>query len=1079
MRFFMDVIEKAGGDKPPAGFSPTPSSKKGGYRKRSGSGYVYWYPDGKGVRAHDLGDEEMAGMRKRGMMEENPPGKGEQKPDKAEARKKAVAAVQGAEPGATVQAPDGQTYKKQKDGSWASGKVRVSEEALVSMYGKPGAKEMGRAFLEGALPGEDPHWRAKFHDERSPKRKAADDAKAKAKEALDDHEAEVERLTAEAVAAVVKDAGPAKLSDSRLASIENAVKARLSELAGGDGEEPEPELESRKGKRQRKAPSAAPGEEPPKQKGAAARNLGKAALFALDFLKAKGPHKYTRRVPTGDPKRPWRYYYSESSLARDLTEGETVNLHGGHTVTVRKVDGNKVELEHSGFKSPITMTHEEWRRDMAHLYRERYVAWAEKRARQSANAVLRHVPKSMLAELKGDTDEERFADLKKRAPKVYAKLHKAFGRSGVKPHQAKGIIDEALRKRGWSPEARAALIGGPLTSDGAWAAKNYRQVADAATNLAAGEPVGVGHVGAARELMRPGKSGSFAEEFVQLAKEAEKEADKLTKAVASARAAGVDEKTLHVLAESLQNSALQKLTMLAQAFPGLKDKAVDKAQAALLEAQGIAPGPPRKDGAEGVFFVAGEGGKPVALKAQYRLVEAGDAVASHDPVSFAPREGYPEGLQERIYHRDKTEQNKVIRNAQRMEPAFVVNTNPDALNGPPVTDANGIVLGGNSRTMSIQRVYAEGGEKAKQLKQYMVDHAHEVGLRREDVEAMENPILTRVIDTEGHDENLLVRQMNESFMGAMDPRTMQVAMGRRLSDEALRSLADSMEDGQTLRAFLGSPTSTAFVGHMSKAGIIDERNENAYTREVGSGNNKRRELNEDGKTLVERILVGRLVGDPDVLSNLPPSLVGSVARAVPHMIQAEAHGEGFNLRDDFYHALHAYGELHAKGQIPRSKGKKLEAELASLKAASDLTRWVKADDKLSAEEKMEASLHPAFRDGSRANAIFDTLIKRSGPQQMASTFQEYARMASHNAENQGGLDLGGGGGKKDPLTVFRHSIEAATNKEARAEAQAAEEKRLAAERKERDAGQSDLLAASYRPTATFAKGLLAGLRRPS
>lgn len=36
--------------KPPAGFSPVPKSSKGGYRKRQGSGYVYWYPDGKGVR---------------------------------------------------------------------------------------------------------------------------------------------------------------------------------------------------------------------------------------------------------------------------------------------------------------------------------------------------------------------------------------------------------------------------------------------------------------------------------------------------------------------------------------------------------------------------------------------------------------------------------------------------------------------------------------------------------------------------------------------------------------------------------------------------------------------------------------------------------------------------------------------------------------------------------------------------------------------------------------------------------------------------------------------------------------------
>ncbi len=37
--------------RPPKGFTPIPNSKKGGYRMQSGTGYVYWYPDGKGTRS--------------------------------------------------------------------------------------------------------------------------------------------------------------------------------------------------------------------------------------------------------------------------------------------------------------------------------------------------------------------------------------------------------------------------------------------------------------------------------------------------------------------------------------------------------------------------------------------------------------------------------------------------------------------------------------------------------------------------------------------------------------------------------------------------------------------------------------------------------------------------------------------------------------------------------------------------------------------------------------------------------------------------------------------------------------------
>lgn len=43
-------IEK--GDKPPAGFTPIPGSKKGGYHKKTANGYQTWYPGGNGGSKH-------------------------------------------------------------------------------------------------------------------------------------------------------------------------------------------------------------------------------------------------------------------------------------------------------------------------------------------------------------------------------------------------------------------------------------------------------------------------------------------------------------------------------------------------------------------------------------------------------------------------------------------------------------------------------------------------------------------------------------------------------------------------------------------------------------------------------------------------------------------------------------------------------------------------------------------------------------------------------------------------------------------------------------------------------------------
>nr|CAB4128729.1 Zeta toxin domain containing protein [uncultured Caudovirales phage] len=70
---FADTLIKA--VKAPAGFSPIPGSKRGGFHMRRGKGWVYWYPDGNGIRnAAHKDDEEAAGKaqqqsggRKRGL----------------------------------------------------------------------------------------------------------------------------------------------------------------------------------------------------------------------------------------------------------------------------------------------------------------------------------------------------------------------------------------------------------------------------------------------------------------------------------------------------------------------------------------------------------------------------------------------------------------------------------------------------------------------------------------------------------------------------------------------------------------------------------------------------------------------------------------------------------------------------------------------------------------------------------------------------------------------------------------------------------------------------------------------------
>jgi hypothetical protein len=708
--------------------------------------------------------------------------------------------------------------------------------------------------------------------------------------------------------------------------------------------------------------------------------------YEEELLKAERSHKYIRRTPTGDTKRPWRYYYTESASARAAREGEDIRVKE-HTLKITKVeDDGTIHYEHSGEAKKVSA--DAWTSMMIDAHGEQYLRWAERRARTALDAVAKHVSSEQLRELQGETDRARLADLKTRVPEIYEKLRASFHRAGMSPHAAKRMLAFTLERRGWHEDARAHLIGSVFVPGGAEIAKSYREISRGAENLAGAREVAVPHVAAAIELQRPNEpDGDYLHEVAQLAKSAERELAKLTAAIARAKEHPGAEAAASVLAEAMAATAMAKLQLLQTAYPGLKDRALEPVREAFASVTAISPRTTSsREGAQTTVFVAGEGGQPKAIRAQYRLIEAGVAIPSHNPQSFRPNSAYPENIQERAYHRDPGEQDKVRRNAQRMNPEFVINTNPDAVNGPPMLTTEGFVLGGNSRTMSMQRIYTDHPEKAAQLKSYLEANAHQFGFKPTDVAALEHPMLVREVDVEDKSKEnlqLLVRQMNESFTQAMDPRTMQVAMGRRLTDKSLESLAHGMRDDETLSEFLSSPRAEGFVSQLFNNGIIDERNSNQY---ITKGT---RRLNSDGQTFVERILVGRIVESADVLSETRPSTVSSVARAIPFMVQAEAHGAGYAVRNELRTALDALADISHLADTGAIKMPDAKTSTRDFEAVLDNLRQLPG----------MGGDHPVLTD-ARAKAMLKVLIYHGGPKQMSAVFKTYAKLAEQNPEGQ-------------------------------------------------------------------------------
>jgi len=497
------------------------------------------------------------------------------------------------------------------------------------------------------------------------------------------------------------------------------------------------------------------------------------------------------------------------------------------------------------------------------------------------------------------------------------------------------------------------------------------------------------------------QAGTYPEAAAQIGAKAEKELAELAGLLEQAKKD--PSKGAEYLRQAAASRFAQQIYALSVAWPGQADKSTDDARELLGSAAAFDPSRPKTYGADTTLYVAGEGGAPVAVKGRYRLVEAADLVASHDPDSFAKNGAYPEGLQERAYHTDKAEQLKVSQNAQGLIPALVANTNPDAVNGPPIILPSGVALGGNSRTMSMQRAYRQGLDSAKALRAHLETHAHSFGLTPEEVKGMAAPVLVREIEPPDQSDDglrLVVRQLNESFTNALDPRTYAVALARRSGQALTESLAASMEPHETLRSWLDSPASASFRAQLDSAGIIDRRSAAKY-KDPKTG-----KLNRDGKGLVEQVLVGHLTEDPDLLARLPAQSVEALARSAPYVAQINAAGPAYNMREPLRTALDAYATLahHAsQGNISKMSAKmddeQMNAALGHLKSAT-----------------LFDEPHRVFSD-PRAMGLLKLMMRRPGTQQLATSLREVAQTVAQNPEGQSSLF-----GAVDPNRVLQDAL---------------------------------------------------------
>ncbi len=224
-------------------------------------------------------------------------------------------------------------------------------------------------------------------------------------------------------------------------------------------------------------------------------------------------------------------------------------------------------------------------------------------------------------------------------------------------------------------------------------------------------------------------------------------------------------------------------------------------------------------------------GKPVEV--QYRLMESGDLVASHEFDGTVNRH-YPQELQPR--DRSKSTYQVQVRQIANNPEGRRLGASPETDRGAPIV-RDGIVESGNGRTIGLQQAYRQGSADA--YREWLMEHAEDFGISPDEVAAMSQPVLVRERLTEMSEaerRDFVVDSNTDAKMANSASEDANVDAGK-LDDKLMGML--NIPEGGDLLAMSNEPFLNAFaraIGENTLNQYKDDRGRwnDAYRRRVSA-----------------------------------------------------------------------------------------------------------------------------------------------------------------------------------------------------------------------------------------------------
>jgi hypothetical protein len=286
-------------------------------------------------------------------------------------------------------------------------------------------------------------------------------------------------------------------------------------------------------------------------------------------------------------------------------------------------------------------------------------------------------------------------------------------------------------------------------------------------------------------------------------------------------------------------------------------------------------------------------GEERSIPARYEVRELSDIQPSHNGQTFLPNPKY-QGHNERDYTKPEN-QGRVIDQSseEKFEPRYHITDNPDMVNGPALIDEDGNAIGGNDRTMHLQRVYGRDARGAAGYRALLEKKAAQFGIDPEAVRGMRQPVLVRVATPGGLEalpggSKWAVRKTNIVGTAALSASERAAADAGQMSPEMMTHIAGAIEDAgpdATLNDALTGRSGTVIVNRLIAEGFFNEQERPALM------DGKTGVLTQTAKDRISKALLGKFFRDSDRIARTPASIRNKLERVAAPLAKVAADPE--------------------------------------------------------------------------------------------------------------------------------------------------------------------------------------------